>query len=433
MGVDELRASLKIGESIEDLVVVSKNPTSGLLIVANKRSPTKTSAAATAGSSGVSSRALNFDSIQVGQLIPGKAVSHTPQGTVIQLPNMLRGRVHPTDASDDLSLIAEGDGPLNIDDDVTCYVLKVNPHSRIIDLSTRKSRVNPSTAGAVVDPEIGGIDELKVGQAVRGLVKNVSPHGLFVALGRTATARVMIKEMFDEFVKDWQSRFEVNQLVSGKILTIDQKKGLVEMTLRKNTGKGAKKVAQLGLSEFSEGQKVEAVVKKVEAYGMFLQIEGSDVRGLCHKSEISDNKAQDVSAALKGFREGDKVKAMIVGIDREKGKISFGVKASYFDDEDFGGEDVDMNGDEEEQDGEMDEDEDEEEGDEEDEEEGDEEEDLTFEDGDEDEDEDEDEDDEDDVMVGPVCHILLAIPLLTRPDRGLAPFRSIKGGRRCQA
>jgi rRNA biogenesis protein RRP5 len=260
-------------------------------------------------------------------------------------------------------------------------------------------------------------------------VKNVSPHGLFVALGRTATARVMIKEMFDEFVKDWQSRFEVNQLVSGKILSIDQKKGLVEMTLRKNTGKGAKKVAQLGLSEFSEGQKVEAVVKKVEAYGMFLQIEGSDVRGLCHKSEISDNKAQDVSAALKGFREGDKVKAKIVGIDREKGKISFGVKASYFDDEDFGGEDVDMNGDEEEQDGEMDEDEEEEEGDEE----GDEEEDLTFEDGDEDDEDDEDDDEDDDVMVGSAWRNHLSVSLLTRPDRGLEPFRSIKGGCRSQA
>jgi rRNA biogenesis protein RRP5 len=67
---------------------------------------------------------------------------------------------------------------------------------------------------------------------------------------------------------------------------VDEKKGLVEMTLRKNPGKGAKKAAQFGLSEFSQGQKVEAVVKKVEPYGMFLQIEASNVRGLCHKSEV---------------------------------------------------------------------------------------------------------------------------------------------------
>ena len=45
-----------------------------------------------------------------------------------------------------------------------------------------------------------------------------------------------------------------------------------------------------------------------------------------------------MSQALKGFRAGDQVKAAIVSIDREKGKISFGIKASYFAEE-FPGED----------------------------------------------------------------------------------------------
>ena len=40
------------------------------------------------------------------------------------------------------------------------------------------------------------------------------------------------------------------------------------------------------LSDLSEGQKVDAVVKKIEDYGLFLEVEGSKVRGLCHKSEV---------------------------------------------------------------------------------------------------------------------------------------------------
>ena len=60
------------------------------------------------------------------------------------------------------------------------------------------------------------------------------------------------------------------------------------MTLRKNPdAKGAKRVAKLDLADFEEGQKVVAVVKKVEVYGMFLRIEDSNVSGLCHKSEVS--------------------------------------------------------------------------------------------------------------------------------------------------
>jgi rRNA biogenesis protein RRP5 len=213
---------------------------------------------------------------------------------MVQLTPSVRGRVHPTDVSDDFEVVAKGQGPLTEDEIAKCYVLKVNPSTKIIDLSTRQSRLEPDSGVDIIDKEIQGVQDLKEGMQIRGLVKNVSDHGVFVALGRNTTARVMIKELFDEYVKDWQSRFEVNQLVSGKIVSIDQKKRTVEMTLKKNPdSKASKKVALLGLSDFTEGQKVVAVVKKVEAYGMFLKIEGSDISGLCHKSEVSGLELQD--------------------------------------------------------------------------------------------------------------------------------------------
>ncbi|EJT49659.1 rRNA processing-related protein [Trichosporon asahii var. asahii CBS 2479] len=320
MGVDELRKSLKVGEKLEDLVVVSKNATSGLIIVANKRAkkgiPT-----------GISTPARNFDAIAVGDVLPGRVISKTPQGAMVRLGKKIRGRVAPTDASDDLS--APG---LKVDDDVLCCVLKVDAESRAIDLSTRKSRVQPYSAPAIVDAEINSTADLKAGQSVRGIVKNVAPNGLFVALGRSVTARVMIKELFDDFVKDWKARFAVGDVVSGKILSVGDDR--VEMTLRTKPRKAGAET-KLTLADFKEGQKVEATVKRVESFGLFLRIDGSDVSGLCHRSEISDNKKQDVSQALKGFREKDHVRAVITSIDKEKGKINFSIKASHFSD-DFG-------------------------------------------------------------------------------------------------
>jgi rRNA biogenesis protein RRP5 len=47
---------------------------------------------------------------------------------------------------------------------------------------------------------------------------------------------------------------------------------------------------------------------------------------------LSDNKKQDVSKALKGFRAGDQVKAVIISIDREKRQVNFSIKASLFSD-----------------------------------------------------------------------------------------------------
>lgn len=49
--------------------------------------------------------------------------------------------------------------------------------------------------------------------------------------------------------------------------------------------------------------------------------------------KLSDNPSADVSVAIRGFREGDRVKAVILNI--EKRKISLSLKPSYFDEEDF--------------------------------------------------------------------------------------------------
>ena len=125
--------------------------------------------------------------------------------------------------------------------------------------------------------------------------------------------------------------------------------------------------------------------------------------------QISNDKKRNVSKALQGFREGDAVRAKIVKIDVEKGKINFGIKPKYFsedqeeeddddeDDEEEDEEDGGENGlelksddaDEASLDGEMDEDDEAEEDDDE-------------------EENDEDEDDEEDVDVSGVCVSRLA-------------------------
>lgn len=48
--------------------------------------------------------------------------------------------------------------------------------------------------------------------------------------------------------------------------------------------RGAQDTIQL--SDLAEGQKVDAVVQKIQDYGLFLQVDNSRVRGLCHKSEV---------------------------------------------------------------------------------------------------------------------------------------------------
>jgi rRNA biogenesis protein RRP5 len=56
------------------------------------------------------------------------------------------------------------------------------------------------------------------------------------------------------------------------------------MTFR--SGNRALATPKLQFSDLAEGQKVQGRVKKVEEYGIFIQIDDSKVSGLCHKSEV---------------------------------------------------------------------------------------------------------------------------------------------------
>jgi rRNA biogenesis protein RRP5 len=357
-----LKTSLKVGEKLDDLVVVVKSDDTGLIIVANKQKP-----ASIETPTGLISKGINMSNLKPGQVVPARVTKKNAQGYFLSITRNVVGRLHPTDMADDFGKLPE----INQGDIVKCCVIKVDAESRQLDLSTRPSRVDAAGSSGksiILDREIESLSDLKKGQKIRGIVKNITGSGLYVSLGRNVTARVMIKEMFDDYVADWQSRFEKGQVVEGKLLSVDAKKEQVEMSLKKKASKAKEKKSSAGLADFQVEQKVDAIVRKVEDYGIFLKIDGTDISGLCHRSEIADDKRADVAQAMKSFRSGDKLKAKITAIDTEANKISFGIKPSYFDAEDFGlekddeeneaeaSEDGDMDADEE-ADGDVDEDE----------------------------------------------------------------------------
>lgn len=132
-------------------------------------------------------------------------------------------------------------------------------------------------------------------------------------------------------------------------ISVDKDKKQVEMTFR-TTDSTEDSKANITLRDLSEGQKFDGIVKKIEDYGLFIEVEGTKIRGLCHKSEvgshrlslgkqlslgymqISDNKDADIIMALRSFREGDRVKVVVLSVDLDKRRLSLGIKPSYFGD-----------------------------------------------------------------------------------------------------
>jgi rRNA biogenesis protein RRP5 len=181
--VAQLRANLRTGEKLDDLLVVSRNAEQGFVIVANK--PKAKPALGT----------ISIDTVQVGQIVGGRVVKHDRRGALVKFNGHINGSLHPTDISDDY----EAGSPFpNVDSVIKAAVIAVDREKKYLTLSTRKSRMESSESHAVVDPEILSVEDLKVGTLVRGFIKSVVEHGLFVTIGRDVDARVQIKELFDE-------------------------------------------------------------------------------------------------------------------------------------------------------------------------------------------------------------------------------------------
>ena len=335
--VDDVRASLCDGALLSGLYVERKNAAKGLVVLS-----AEAPGAAVKPGARLTGRVISRNDAQLTSIV---ALHGTP----------CRARLHKTECADTL-MDAELPTPGT---EVEVAVLEVRKNGRDADVSLRTTR-----EGA--DPAIESPAQLEPGRQLRAVVKAVSPKGVWVALGRKVDARVMIKELFDEYVKDFESRFHVGQVVEGTVLQVEPS-GKVEFSLKKSRLVKEPSSRKARLADYVPGTKVTGFVRGVTDYGVFVQIAGTEVSGLAHRSELSDNRGVD---AVRAFAVGDRVKAVVLKVDADKRKISFGLKPSYFDAADYEGED--------EEDEDKDEGEDEE---------------------DEDKDEDEDGDDEDDVGI----------------------------------
>lgn len=186
LSLPQLRTSLKVGEELDELVVVTRNPEKGIVIVANRPK---------AKPALEHKQALTMEGIKVGQVVGGRVLRHSHNSTVLKFSGKITGTLHPTDTSDDY----ETGVPFPIlDSIVKAAVISFDKDKKQLVVSTRASRIQPEDHPPIVDREINGIEDLKVGETIRGFIKGIPEHGIFVTISRSIDARVQIKELFDK-------------------------------------------------------------------------------------------------------------------------------------------------------------------------------------------------------------------------------------------
>jgi small subunit ribosomal protein S1 len=165
------------------------------------------------------------------------------------------------------------------------------------------------------------LDRLNPGDVVEGQISNIVDFGAFVDLDGM-DGLIHISELSWSHVNHPSEVLEIGQTVKVKVLDIDRERQRISLGLKQTQSDPWQQV----LEQHKEGDVVEGKVTKVVTFGAFVDLDGMD--GLIHISELSWSHVNHPSEVLE---IGQTVKVKVLDIDRERQRISLGLKQTQSD------------------------------------------------------------------------------------------------------
>ncbi len=158
-----------------------------------------------------------------------------------------------------------------------------------------------------------------VGDIVEGKVVNMTDFGVFIEIAEGVTAILRPRNISWKRVESFGTYFKKGDHVKGKVILLDAATRKVEIS--------KKDVEEDPFIPFTsahpEGSQLKAVVRRLESFGAFVELE-SGVEGLLHISEMSWTKR--ISHPNEILKPGDEVEVKILGVDVANRRISLGLK-----------------------------------------------------------------------------------------------------------
>ena len=162
------------------------------------------------------------------------------------------------------------------------------------------------------------LKNLEEGQIVKGIVKNITDYGAFIDLGGL-DGLLHITDISWSRVVNPSDSLNLGEEIEVKVLSFDKEKLRVSLGLKQIQNDPWEEID----SKYSSGGIYEAVVSNVTDYGCFAELE-QGIEGLIHLSEL-DWTSKNIHPS-KVVSQDEKIKVMILEIDREKRRISLGLK-----------------------------------------------------------------------------------------------------------
>ena len=253
-------------------------------------------------------RAKMMSNLQEGSVVQGTIKNITDYGAFVDLGG-IDGLLHITDLA--WRRVRHPSEMLTVGQEVTAKILKFDQE---------KNRVSLGIKQLGDDPWVGIARRYPPNTRLFGKVTNLTDYGAFVEIEAGIEGLVHVSEM------DWTNK----NIHPGKIAQLGDEVEVMILEIdedRRRLSLGMKQCKSNPWAEFSEthkkGDKVSGPIKSITDFGIFIGLDGG-IDGLIHLSDISWDKTGE--EAIRNFKKGDELEALIVAIDVEKERISLGLK-----------------------------------------------------------------------------------------------------------
>jgi small subunit ribosomal protein S1 len=253
-------------------------------------------------------RTQTLDQIKEGSTVMGAVKNITDYGAFIDLGGM-DGLLHITDMS--WGRVKHPSELLKVGDEIQVKVLKYDNEKERVSLGMKQLQADPWEAVKAQFP---------VGTKIEGKVISLAEYGAFIELADGVEGLIHVSEMsWTKRVKHPSQVVNVGDPVTVQVLEIDTENRRISLGMKQLMANPWVELKE----SYAPGTIIEGEVKSVTDFGVFIGIE-EGIDGLVHISDFSWTKRVNHPSEM--FNKGEKVRAVVLGVDIENERFSLGIK-----------------------------------------------------------------------------------------------------------
>ncbi|MEB3766765.1 30S ribosomal protein S1 [Acinetobacter sp. MD2] len=246
--------------------------------------------------------------LEEGQTVTGTIKNLTDYGAFVDLGG-IDGLLHITDMA--WKRIKHPSEVVEVGQEVTVKVLKFD---------RERNRVSLGLKQLGEDPWLAIMSRYPKGSIVKARVTNLTDYGCFAEIAEGVEGLVHVSEMDHTNKNIHPSKVvQIGDEVDVMVLEVDEERRRISLGIKQTRANPWEEFAKA----HDKGEKVSGTIKSITDFGIFIGLPGG-IDGLVHLSDISWNEQGE--EAIRRYKKGDTVEAVILSVDAEGNRISLGIK-----------------------------------------------------------------------------------------------------------